>query len=78
MTLGELIERLQEIEGECGADVEVQLMVQPNYPLIHKLAGITSTSAMEMDEDDSNTPVIYLCQGDFVDYGSGSAWESMI
>jgi hypothetical protein len=52
MTLGDLMERLQEAVEAYGEDVEVRLMTQPNYPFEWSVAGVASLEDINANEDE--------------------------
>ena len=73
MTLGELIERLEEIRDDLGEDLEVRMAYQPNYPLTATLGAITTLNAEVLDG-----PALYLAEGDSLGYGSPILWADDI
>lgn len=88
MTVGELIEMLEEQDEEA----EVKLMTQPSWPFEYTIAGITSSreilraQADEMDGEaadeaeaagEEEGEVIYLLEGTQLGYGSREAWNQV-
>jgi hypothetical protein len=81
MTVGRLIELLQELteDDETILEREVCIQTQPSYPLVSRLDGVW----MEEDEvdDDSESKnesakkVLYLVEGGQVGYGTRRAFS---
>jgi hypothetical protein len=85
MKVSELIELLEEQDP----DAEVILTIQRNWPLEHRLYGVTTREDMmgadedakEDDDWEAETPKdasrndVILVEGEFVRYGSSTAWE---
>jgi hypothetical protein len=88
MTLGELIERLEEIRDNLPEDtdpdtIEVRLTYQPNYPLEGSLRGVVFSpddlDGADEDEDDrvtDRTPIVYLAEGQGIGYGSTAVFNA--
>jgi len=66
MTVRELIEMLEEFDGDCP----VMLGVQPNYPLQYNIAGVWQDIIVEEYPD-----VVYILQGESGQYFTNRAWE---
>jgi hypothetical protein len=88
MTLGELIERLEELRDDVGADAEVRLMTQPNWPFENSIRGVTTadeilaadiddgeTTDVEISDEDAIGNVVYIVEGGQIGYGSKNAWN---
>ena len=81
MTLGEMIERLEEYRDELGPDAEVRLMTQENWPFENHICGLASGAEMKEetedpdDEDVAEDAVVYIVEGGQICYGSRRAWE---
>ena len=85
MTIDELIERLQEYRDTIGGDAEVRLMTQSNWPFENDIFGLASGEEIhgaddedDPDDDDDEVgadPVVYLCEGQQLCYGTKRAWE---
>jgi hypothetical protein len=82
LTLGELIERLEEIRGELGEDVEVRLMTQESWPFENAIAGVVTSNELGDDEDEdededgeSAEPTVFIVEGGQLAYGTKRAWE---
>jgi hypothetical protein len=73
MTLGELLEQLEELRDEVGEDVEVRLMTQQSYSFENDLLGVCSSTDMGNDSDEDE--VVYLVEGDQLGYGDKTAWD---
>lgn len=77
MTVNELIERLQEFNG----DAEVHLMTQPNWPFDNLVAGVCSQEEMNADEGDTAdvdpeaATVVFIVEGGQIAYGNARAWQ---
>lgn len=69
MRIGELINRLTEIQEEHG-EIEVRGAFQPDYPLISRLEAVT-TLINEQEE----TATVFLALGDGDEYGTKSLWD---
>lgn len=85
MTIDELIERLEDYRDEIGADAEVRLMTQSNWPFENDIFGLASGQEINdaADEDDANDDgdvdadqVVYICEGQQLCYGTKRAWEA--
>lgn len=82
MNLETLIQLLCEYRDEHGPEAEVRLMTQQNWPFENHVAGITSGSEMneddeEMDDHDvEDDSTIYIVEGGQIGYGSKRAWET--
>jgi hypothetical protein len=81
MTVGELIERLQDFPE----DATVRLASQPNWPFEYSIQGVTTLAeATQYDEDreydaddeegDENG-VVYIVEGSQLGYTSKSLWN---
>jgi hypothetical protein len=84
MTVGELIERLEEMDP----DAEIRLMTQENYPFENSIAGVTDSEEIIIaaEQDDEFTPaqdrdrptqgiVVYIVEGQQLGYGNKAAWN---
>jgi hypothetical protein len=83
---------LKEVIENLDDDVEVRLMIQPNYPLEYRVEGITTDMDIanaEADRDCEATgiaprshpaaddpKVVYLLEGTQIGYGKKIAWEA--
>lgn len=83
MTIDELIHRLREYRDTIGGDAEVRLMTQSNWPFENDIFGLASDEEIHdaADEDDSDEedevgadPVVYICEGQQLCYGTRKAW----
>lgn len=68
MTLSELIQELEWVKESLpdGADPEVLIAEQPNWPFEYSLAGVTLIDENAVDEDGdpiSEEPVVFLAEG---------------
>ena len=82
-----MIDRLEELAAALGDDVEVRLVSQPNWPFEHTIAGVTDAETIRRAEDDSDDDpddfdpqgdcdqVVYIVEGQQLDYGSKTAWN---
>lgn len=87
MTLGDLIERLQDLAEEHGEDLEVRLAHQPNWPLEYSIGEVTTTEAVrdgDLDEDgeaaqpeDAQPAIVYIGEGQQLGYLSGDASRAL-
>ena len=85
MTIDELIERLEEYRDALGGDAEVRLMTQSNWPFENTIFGLVSHAELHdgddsdgMDPDLENAeeePVVFICEGQQLRYGTKRAWE---
>lgn len=50
MTLGELIEQLEALRAQLGLECEVQIVHQPNYPLVGSLRGVIGEDTLVGEE----------------------------
>jgi len=81
MTIGELIEALEDIRDSSptGSETEVRIAYQRNYPLAATVAGVTDSRDFDkiMDSDDEE-PVAWIATGDIGwgedPYASSEAW----
>jgi len=67
MNIQDLIERLEEIRHDHGADVEVRGVFQPDYPLLGTIRAVTTIIGGE-DGDDAHVEV-FIGVGDGREYG---------
>jgi len=87
MTVQELIAILEGMNPSA----EVRIALQPNYPLLANLEGVTDTQTLkdamaededfdeDFDEDDNlEAAEVYLCAGRSQDYGSRNYWNHLI
>ena len=80
MTVGELLERLQDLDPE----MEVRLMTQMNWPFENSIVGICTRSEMhaEQDGDEDAEPdsdaeeILYIVEGQQICYGDSAAWDA--
>lgn len=85
-TLGQLIERLEDLRAELGADCEVRLMTQENWPFENAIHGVTSSLRFGEDaeedpddrdpEDQELPPIAYIVEGKQLKYGDKAAWDA--
>lgn len=83
MTLGELIERLEELRDDVGDDAEVRLMTQPNWPFENSIRGLTTAEEIARSDEDEDGDdevevdenVVYIVEGGQIGYGSKNAWN---
>ena len=85
MTIEEMIERLEEYKSEFGGDCEVRLMTQQNYPFENAITGLAANTEFndddapedyeECDGDDEEEPIVYICEGSQLGYGTEKAWR---
>lgn len=65
MTLNELIETLQDMADDLGNDdPQVNLAIQPSYPLASSLRGVTFRDG-----------TVWLLEGSSQGYGDRTLWE---
>ena len=69
MRIGELIDRLTEIQEEHG-EIEVKGAFQPRWPLITDLEAVTT-----LIDEEEETATVFLALGDGDEYGSKSLWD---
>jgi len=83
-TLGELLEAVEELIEAHGADVEVRMATQPNYPFEWSIGGVVAVDPSESDEDDdegSDAPsgdgevIVYILEGSQLGYASKRLWD---
>ena len=79
MTVGELIERLEDLDP----DAEVRLMIQRHYPLESHVYGICGGQELKRGEDDDDDgedegteSVVYILEGAQIGYGLKRAWSA--
>ena len=85
MTVGELIERLQDFDPQA----RVHLMMQPSWPFEYSIAGVTARDEFTesaWDEDGNDTAIdtdggehaddVFLCEGQQLRYGNRKAWDT--
>jgi len=80
MTVGELIELLQDYDPEA----QVLLMAQQSYPFENDLAGVCARADLEAVRDDREDEAgvrrhtdVFLVEGSQLRYGSKRAWEAV-
>jgi hypothetical protein len=78
MTVGELVEHLEEIRDRVGADAPVRIAFQPEYPLRASVANVTAHVAD--DEGLEVEPLVWIAATASVGYSENpyaprSAWE---
>lgn len=78
MTLNELIQRLEEYRDELEGrgDAEVRMMNQYNWPFEYTIAGVTCNLDFDDDNEDAD-PVVYICEGQQLGYGTKQAWDQI-
>ena len=83
MTVATLIDLLKEYRKEHGADAEVRIMTQQNWPFENRICGLTSSREMNETSDDpddaedvADDDVIFIVEGGQLGYGSKRAWET--
>jgi len=83
MTIDDLIQRLEEYRDALGGDAEIRLMTQKSWPFENTIAGLASGEEIN-DRDDDAEPddqdvdddhVVYIVEGNQLQYGSTRAWE---
>lgn len=78
MKIDQLIQLLEECRGEFGGDCEVRLQTQQSWPIVCRIAGITSSSEIDGSDEESeckNEDVVYIVEGTQIGYGSKAAWN---
>ena len=80
MTINELIERLEEYRDLPGAETEVRLMTQANWPFENTITGLASGEEINEpddgdDQDVDDDHVVYIVEGQQLGYGSKRAWD---
>ena len=83
MTIDQLIERLEEYRDLIGGDAEVRLMTQQQWPFENTIVGVCSgeeiNDAADDDPDDDGDvdadAVLYIVEGQQLEYGTKRAWE---
>ena len=84
MTIGELIDRLEEYRDTLGGETEVRLMTQQNWPFENEITGLASGEEIndacdsedsEDDQDVDEDAVVFIVEGEQRCYGSGRAWQ---
>lgn len=81
MTIRDLIARLEDYRDDLGADAEVRLMTQENWPFENEIVGLVSGEEINdcedsEDEDVDEDAVIFIVEGRQRCYGSKRAWEA--
>lgn len=78
MTVGELRELLEQYDDAT----EVRLMTQSAWPFENAVHGVVSAQEIADDDepddedlDEPVEPVVYICEGTQLKYGTKSAWE---
>jgi hypothetical protein len=83
MTIDDLVQRLEEYRDALGGDAEIRLMTQKSWPFENTIAGLASGEEIN-DRDDDAEPddqdvdddhVVYIVEGNQLQYGSTRAWE---
>lgn len=69
MRIGELIDRLTEIQEEHG-EIEVKGVLQPRWPLITELEAVTT-----LINEEEDTATVFLALGDGDEYGTKNLWD---
>lgn len=81
MTLGQLLEALQDIAEEHGADVEVRLAHQPQWAFEYSIDDVVLVEASEPSEDDEDAdqeePVVYIAEKSQLGYLGGAAAKAL-
>lgn len=81
MTVGQLLEALQDIAEEHGGDVEVRLAHQPQWAFEYSIDDVVLVEASEPDEDDEDAdqeePVVYIAEKSQLGYLSGAASKAL-
>lgn len=83
MTVGELLEALQDIADTHGEDVEVRLAHQPQWPFEYSVDDVVLVEASKLtdDEDDEESdqqePVVYIAEKSQLGYLSGAATKAL-
>lgn len=83
MTVGELMERLEDL----NPDAEIRLMIQRHYPLESHVYGICDGQELQRgdgddedddgdDDHDGETMVVYIVEGSQIGYGVKRAWSA--
>lgn len=82
MTVGELIEILEDLDPEA----QVHIMSQQSWPFENTLAGVAVREEFERDDEDGEVSSradgtapsdVFLCEGTQLRYGSKNAWNVM-
>lgn len=83
MRIQDLIEQLEDYKSEHGADAEVRLMTQQNWPFENGVYGLCDSSELEEEEEededrneDESKPIIYIVEGRQICYGNKNAWDA--
>lgn len=66
MQLAELIEQLEELQGEVGPRANVRLAIQPSWPFEHSISGV-----VEIDG------AVYIAEGSQLGYLSGDVKDEL-
>jgi len=75
MTVGELIERLEDLDPNA----EVRLMTQRHDPMESHVRGVCDN--VELFEEDANADykeldlIVYIVEGEQIGYGRKAAWQ---
>ena len=82
MTVGQLLEALQDIAEEHGEDVEVRLAHQPQWAFEYSIDDVVMVEASgpsdDEDEDsDQEEPVVYIAEKSQLGYLSGAASKAL-
>lgn len=84
MTIGDLIEQLQELAETHGDDTEVRLAIQPRWAFEHSIGSVVCNVDAESDEDDDEDeeeagrePVVYIGEGTQLGYLPGDAQRAL-
>jgi len=81
MTIDDLVQRLEEYRDALGGDAEIRLMTQKSWPFENTIAGLASGEEIN-DRDDDAEPddqdvdddhVVYIVEGNQLQYGSTRA-----
>ena len=82
MKIQDLIERLEDYKAEHGANAEVRIMTQQNWPFENSVYGLCDSSELQdedeepIDDKDDAAPVVYLVEGRQECYGNKAAWDA--
>jgi hypothetical protein len=86
MTIGELMERLQELAYQFGDGIEVRIASQPSWPFEYDIKGMVSKNELFQNGEDYTADgkrsdkigedVVWIVEGNQMGYFTKDAWDA--
>lgn len=86
MTIGELMERLEELSEQFGDDSEVRIASQPSWPFEYDIKGMVSKNELFQNDEDYTADgkrsdkigedVVWIVEGSQLGYFTKDAWDA--